>query len=163
VSFRESFIAGDSRAQRFKRMKNGGASVLRLSSPKAGRNRISALGHKRTFGKVRLMSALPSCSATKLGAETSSAGTILWERVSLRSTSRLHASLTGGCRRRLCGSRLAHLRHTTECGFYLRPGSRCARWQIRHAAMPRAVRHISSLLAPQKNVSASAPLTGQRQ
>jgi hypothetical protein len=59
VSFRESFIAGDSRAQRVKRMKNGGASVLRLSSPKAGRNRISALGHKRTFGKVRLMSALP--------------------------------------------------------------------------------------------------------
>jgi hypothetical protein len=58
----------------------------------------------------------------------------------LRATRRLmHCSKLGGFLRGR-GTCLTHLRHAAERTFYFRPGSRCARWLIRHAAMLRAVR-----------------------
>jgi hypothetical protein len=55
------------------------------------------------------------------------------------------------------GTRLPHLRHAAERGFYLRPGSRCARWLVRHSAMLCAVgRALDAIGAAKERLGVAA-------
>src|SRR5215467_5654525 len=73
----------------------------------------------------------------------------------VKRLSRVLSSPAGFLRGR--GARLTHPRHAAERDFRLRPGSCCARWQIRHAAMLRAVRRaLDAIGAAKKRLGVGA-------